>query len=327
MKPCRALTLALLAGTAFAAVANSRAQGQELEPVAGRILNVQCVAKLMKKGTTKEIPLVYPRDVDLGLTAGDQVRCAEPGSSGFLDVLVSKGIQRLKVSKVGFPIPPLPSFPKDAKQDDLIAKQLSDYGVSGATRGHAADSRILWPAESGVVLPEHFVIRWKPVSGKVSVSIMSDTKDATIWGPAEVEGSQGSLQSDEISSALSNYKKKSASPRLVLTVTFGDPSDWEESHFVMLSNRQEQELDAQLDFWAKQPNDLAIHLGRGYSFLSHGLFADAAEEYEAALKAAPESPYLLARAIEADRLAGRPSRARELQGQLAAQTKAAANQP
>lgn len=328
MKRHSVLRLFLLAAAGLAWAANARAQSKEPEPVAGRILNVQCVAKLMKKGTTNEVPLLYPRDVDLGLTAGDQVRCAAPGTSGFLEVLVSKGIQRVTVSKVGmgFPIPPLPSFPKDAKQDDLIAKQLSDYGVSGATRGNAADSRILWPTENGVVLPQHFVIRWKPVSGKVSVSIMSDTKDAAIWGPTEVAGSAGSLQSDEIASALVAYKKKSPNPRLVVTVTFGDPSDWEESHFALLGARQEQELDAQLGFWAKQPNELAVHLGRGYSFLSHGLFAEAAEEYEAALNAASESPYLLARAIAADRLAGRLSRATELQGRLASQSKAAASQ-
>jgi hypothetical protein len=44
---------------------------------------------------------------------------------------------------------------------------------------------------------------------------------------------------------------------------------------------------------------------------------EAADEYETALQSAPESPYLLKDAIDADQRAGRASRVKELQSRLA----------
>ena len=90
----------------------------------------------------------------------------------------------------------------------------------------------------------------------------------------------------------------------------------------MLNGRQEQELNAQLDFWAKHTDGLALLLGRGYSYTRHKLFAEAAEEYESALSSASESRYLLEDAIQANRLAGRMSRVKELQARMASSPKA-----
>jgi len=92
---------------------------------------------------------------------------------------------------------------------------------------------------------------------------------------------------------------------------------------VIVILRQEQELNAQLDFWEKHTDGLALRLGRGYSFTRYKLFAEAAEEYESALISAPDSRYILEDAIQANRLAGRPSRVKELQTRLASQPEAA----
>ena len=143
-----------------------------------------------------------------------------------------------------------------------------------------------------------------------------------LWGPTEVDGGVGSLKSGELSSALAAYKAKAASPSLILTLTLANSSDWEEVHFSLLNARQEQELNAQLDFWEKHTEGLALRLGRGYSFSRFKLFADAAEEYDSSLSSAPESRYLLEDAIQANRLAGRPSRVKELQARLASQPEA-----
>jgi hypothetical protein len=250
----------------------------------------------------------------LGLSAGDQVQCT---GAGYLDVLVSSGTKRITASQKWFPIPPLPHDPQYPKEDTEIANALKGYGISGATRGIAADSRILWPSENSVVLPEHFSIRWVPIAQKIELAILSEAKDVTLWGPSEVAGETGSLESDAIVSALAAYKAKPGSQGLVLTLTPANSSNWEEVHFSLQSEKQNQELKADLAFWQSNTTGLALRLGRGYIFMRDKLFLEAAEEYDAALSSAPESIYLLAEDIEASRLAGHPSRVKELQSRLA----------
>lgn len=322
MKIRFSLTVTLLAASVAAAATNSRAQTQNTQTekvVAGRIMSVHCDARLLRKGAHDEAKLLYPRDIALALTAGDALRCNGPG---YLEVLVSEGTRRIPPPQSLFTIEPLPADPK-YPEDEVISESLTGYGVSGATRGIATDSRILWPAENSAVVPEHFVFRWAPVPQKIVLSILSEAKDVTLWGPTEVDGGTGSLKSDAVSSALAAYKTKPGSAGLVLTLTLANSSDWEEVHFSLLNGREERELNAQLDFWGKHTEGLALRLGRGYSFTRHKLFAEAAEEYESALNSASESRYLLEDAINANRLAGRPSRVKELQTRLASQPEAA----
>ncbi len=304
---------AVFLAAAAAALASVNAQAQNAGTVAARVMSVQCNARLKKKGTTGDAALSSPRDVALGLSAGDQVECI---GDGYLQVLVSDGTKKITASQKWFTIPPLPADPQYPKEDREITDALKSYGISGATRGMAAASRILWPSENSVVLPEHFAIRWKPVTQKITLSILSDAKDVTVWGPVEADGQAGSLKSDALNTALGAYKAKPGSQGLILTLTLGKSSDWEETHFSLLRGRQEQELNAQLDFWEKNTNGLALRLGRGYTFLRSKLFAEAAEEYESALNIAPGSTYLLNQAIEANRLAGMPGRAEKLQSRL-----------
>ena len=165
MKLRFSLTVTLLAAIVAAAATNSRAQTKNVQTgkvVAGRIMSLHCDARLLRKGTHDEAKLLYPRDIALGLTAGDAVRCNGPG---YLEVLVSEGTRRIPPPQKPFTIEPLPADPK-YPEDKVISESLTGYGVSGATRGITADSRILWPAENSAVVPEHFVIRWAPVRAK-----------------------------------------------------------------------------------------------------------------------------------------------------------------
>jgi hypothetical protein len=306
----RAFLMAILLAASIAGAA-SDSRAQTADAVDGKILHVECAAQIEKNGTRIWRPLHYPQDIGLPLMDGDQVKCV---GAGYMEVLVPEGPRRIVAPQV-LAIQPDP-------QDNEIVKQLRGFGIAGASRGNAADSRILWPSKNSVVMPEHFNIRWAPVPQKIVLSIMSEAKDVTLWGPAEVDGAVGSLKSDAVSSALAAYKTKPGSLGLILTLTLANTSDWEEVHFSFLNGRQEQELNAQLDFWEKHTEGLALRLGRGYSFARHKLFAEAAEEYDSALNAAPESRYLLEDAIQANRLAGRASRVKELQTRLASQPQA-----
>ena len=307
------MALSLAAGIACAGpLANAQAQNTSL--VAARILNVQCKAQWKRNGGANATALQSPRDIGLGLSAGDQVQCVGPG---YLDVLIATGTKRVVPSPKPFPIPPLPPDPQYPKEDTVIAQALAGYGISGATRGITADSRILWPSENSVVLPQHFAIRWTPIAQKIEMAILSEAKDVTLWGPATVDGEAGSLQSEAIVSALAAYKAKPGSQGLVLTLTPANSSNWEEVHFSLLGGKQEQDLSAQLDFWQSHTDGLALRLGRGYTYARNRLFAEAAEEYDTALKIAPDSRYLLKQTIEANQVAGRAPRVKELQTHLA----------
>ena len=302
------MVFALLWGAAFLG-SGTECWAQNTEAADGQIITVAGQAEVQIAGHSKRS--LSKRDEGMRLKAGDRVQCFGLGS---LVILLPSGLKKIVAADGSFvirPIEPDPAFHKP------IIEALANYGVAGATRGNAAPSRILWPSQNCAVRPEHFVIRWQAVPQKITVSIMSDAKETTIWGPTAVDGNSGSLQSKAISAALAGYKMKPANAGLVLTITFADPSDWEEVHFSLLTGTQEQELNTQLDFWEKQTDGLTLRLGRAYSFSRHKLFAEAAEEYESALSSAPESRYLLEDAIQANRLAGRASRVKELQSRLA----------
>jgi|HubBroStandDraft_2_1064218.scaffolds.fasta_scaffold77007_3 hypothetical protein len=280
---------------------------QNGEALDGRIAETTCKSAYLMRGGNK-LQVSY----GMGLKGGDVVYCSGPGQ---VNVVLPKGNKVVDARNRRLPIDKIsdnPEFP-------VIAEYLTGYGLAGATRGRPPDSRILWPEEGSVVVPEHFVARWAPVSQKVTLTIMSEAKDVTVWGPTEIDGASGSLKTTEISSALASYKAKSPNPNLVLTIAFANASDWEEVNFSLLKGREEEELNSQLDFWAKHSDGLALHLGRGYSFMRYKLYSEAAEEYESALTTAPESPYLLEDAIRAERMAGRDSRVKELETRLKSQ--------
>ncbi len=300
----------LIAASVVGFAAKSRAQSTEA--VAARILSVKCAAQLKQNASGTLVSLHDPQDVGRALTAGNQVQCV---GAGYMEVFVPEGTKKITAVQkwvVIDPVPAKPPFPE-------IANALNRYGIPGATRGQPSSSRILWPSDNSAVIPEHFVIRWTPVSEKIVLSIVSETLDVTLWGPTEVDGATGSLKSDAISAALVEYKRKTGNARMPLTLSLANANDWDEAHFSILGGQQEQELNAQLDFWGKHTGGLALHLGRGYSFLRHKLFVEAAEEYDSALKSAPESHYLLEEAINANRLAGQPSRVKELEQRWASQ--------
>jgi hypothetical protein len=298
------LTAALLAANIVAVATNSRAQATGA--IAGRILAVKCAGLLKQNASGPSVALHDPQDVGRTLTAGNQLQCA---GDGYMEVFVPEGTKKITAAQSWFVIQPVPAKPPFPE----IAYALNQYGIRGATRGLASSSRILWPSNGSSVIPEHFIIRWTPAPQKIVVSIMSEAKDVTLWGPTEMDGEAGSLKSDAISSALADYKKKSGSTVLILTLSLAKASDWDEAHFSILGGQQEQELNSQLDFWRKHTDGLALHLGRGYTFSQHNLFVESAEEYDSALNFAPESRYLLEEAIKANRSAGQDSRVKELE--------------
>jgi hypothetical protein len=86
--------------------------------------------------------------------------------------------------------------------------------------------------------------------------------------------------------------------------------------FSLLSASSEQALKQELTPWDRESGSLMPHLGRASVFTRARLFTAAADEYEAALEAAPGSRDLLVRAILAQRRTGNFARVEELTKRL-----------
>jgi hypothetical protein len=166
-------------------LADCRAQDQEAAD--GRITKMNCNPARLKKGGREQRPLTK-QDEGLRLKARDEVQCLGPGS---VELLLPSGPRQIKVEDGPIVIRPIDQDPLFAKS---IVDALTGYGLPGATRGSAADSRILWPSANSAVVPDHFEIRWAPIPQKIELSILSEAKDFTLWGPAEVDGKAGSLK-------------------------------------------------------------------------------------------------------------------------------------
>jgi hypothetical protein len=283
------------------------AQTQETSKIDARIVTLTCAAELTTVGSPHPVRLRSSRDVGRSMSAGDQIRCI---GDGYLELFASDDKKRIEASQGWFTIQPLPPNPPFS----LIAEGLRKYGIPGGPR--AGDSLILWPYDGSTVSPETFVIRWVPVQEKIELAIRVAGKNLTLWGPVEVEGTKGFLNSDGIFPVLMAYKTQSEQSDLILSLSIGERAKWEDAHFSLLTSQQEHELTADLNSWATRTEAVALHLGRAYSFTHFRLFAEAADEYDSALEDAPESPHLLEEAIEMNRLAGKADRVKELEHRL-----------
>jgi hypothetical protein len=287
----------------------SAAQTQEPPKIDARIVALNCAAELATMGSSRPVALRSSRDVGRALSEGDQIRCI---GDGYLELFVCEEKKRVNSSQGWFPIPPLPAKPPFCR----IGEALRKYGVPGGTR--AGGSLILWPYDGSTVNPETFVIRWVPVQEKIELAIRVAGKNVTVWGPVKEDGTIGLLKPDSISAILMAYRSQSEQSDLILSLSLREGTKWEDAHFSVLTSQQEHDLTAELSSWATWANAVALHLGRAYSFTHFRLFVEAADEYDSALRGAPESPYLLEEAIEMNRLAGKNDRVQELQRLLKA---------
>jgi hypothetical protein len=200
---------------------------------------------------------------------------------------------------------------------------LDDYGrVGGLDRG--GQSKILSPSENSTVVPGQFSIRWVPSAVGCTLSLtIRDVGGNLLWRREDVDGASGSLRDDGAvrvfdkgpGPALVSYRAETG--RGPLTLQIDDSCGGENRvSFLLLSVKSEQSLERDLSSWGKEAGTLLQHLGRASVYSRYGVFQQAADEYESALRAAPESRHLLVRTIKAHRQTGNFLRARELEKRL-----------
>lgn len=282
-----AATVLVLAITASSVLAQS--------PAEARVLDLTCKGEVRRNGESKPLQLTSD-DKGFPLQAGDTVRCS---SAGYIVVQTADGNKPLRFNEPPILIEVVPEEPRYR----YIAEELQKIGTSGGPRGTHS---ILWPTANAAVRPEEFVVLWKPLSPPITVTIASEDSQQLVWGPARISGTSGKLKSPNAQTALERYRKEEKG-LLVLTLSRERFGDTDQVRFSVFSQKDEDNLQTMVKDWDKEASDLAKHLGRGYVFLRFGRFREAAAEYEVALATAPNSPYLLVDARDAEARAGNMS--------------------
>lgn len=314
------ITALALSSTAFAQ------QRQHEAEYAGLVSDVRGACWLMSgKVQTK---ITVRKSGAKRLRVGDKVRC-DQGGSLVLELISSKAPLPASACSGCTTIEPSGEWTtirraSGLREDTMAGPVDAWFKLGGALRKPPA--AVYSPPSGGnasAVWPERFVIRWIPGSnaGVLSLSIQNEA-GKKLWPQQErmtVPSAAGELISEEARLALLNYRKNGREGpfTLVLVDPNGNQSD---AQFSVISTRQEEELKNQLMMCGKEPG-LMPYICRAYYFRQINLYTEAAEEYDEALKLAPDSVDLQLHAIVAHRLTGNYKREQELVRQLPPGTK------
>lgn len=285
--------LALLAGSASLAAER---------PCVGWVDGIRPPASWRAGAGSREVRLDPAKDRYRGLCSGEQVRCE---GSGSLKLLLN-GKPRTVTARDGwFPIPP------PVRTVGPAEGAISEYGrLLGGER--PVNSAITSPADGSQVRPESLVIRWTPRPSLKTITLSIRTGSGEeLWKRPVQDASTGELADDAARAALVQHRARGGKGPLTLRMAGLDGS-LDEVHFDLLPADQEKSLKEELALFDGKPG-LLRRVGRAYAFSKRRLYAEAAEEYEAALKEAPESAALTERAIYWHRKAGNTVRAEELE--------------
>lgn len=267
--------------------------------------------------TSTSFPL-KAKDQGRSIYSGEEVQC---GTGCLIKLGLEDGEVVSLTEKDGWYPMPWPAVSGSKTRSDL------DSGFEEGAIPRGAGALILWPFENNAVKAQGLVVRWAATKGlgEISLSVCASQRslicrsesEGLVWRQDGIPGDSGSLDSDALRRALSALPAGGKDTRLVLTLT-DQAGNQTNVGFFLLSSPEESELQQELAKWDSNPDAFFGHIGRGCSFERYHLFHEAAAEFEAALQETPESNNVLERAINAHKLAGEASRARELEKLLRA---------
>lgn len=262
-----------------------------------------CAGQIIEAGTSETLPLYADADKRRPLASGDQLHCTGAGK-----------IQIQGGQNPNSPIVVANAWVRVGRSEilNLIVRDLDP----AVTRGDGGEP-IYSPPSGGAARASDLVVRWNPWPGidRVTISVRSKATQEKFCCDGSFDGKKGSLESPELRKALIPLRNGTPDARrLLLNIRSSVLRDFL-IEFSLLSATEEAELDRDLTHWDGK-NALLYHLGRAHAFSNYQLFARAAEESEAGLALAPESPYLLALAIAAEHRTGNLSPLEELNHRL-----------
>lgn len=273
---------------------------------AGIVEEIRGTALWRRNANAKPKRLDPKLDTARLLYPGEQVRCLR-GSS----LRLSLGQKPRIVPPTAWYTIPRVAFSRLAP----IKRMLDDYGRRSG-RDRAGEIIVFSPSDHSVVLMKPFIIRWVPSAAGCSFTLLIQDAGANkVWRKDDVEGASGSLNDALAERALIEYRAKGGRGPLTLIVNDSCGS-MTRLNFSLLTTENEKSLKEDLFFWDKQTGTFVPHLGRASVYNRYGMFSQAAEEYDAALKEAPYSLHLLLRTVSAHRVTGNFTRVGELKNQL-----------
>lgn len=298
--PARLICLLGIAGALLLAPKITRAQQTMF---AGVVIDVNCSAELIEADSQTAKTLTVGKSGGRPLIDGERLRCKGPGS---MTVVLADGRQTITKDRGWVPV-----------RQGKILQKMAEYAEPASTRGKSQrESIFMSPPDSGAVEIQHLVVRWNAsaVNGNVTLSLAALGSQKELWHQASYPAEKGTLDSDDLRRSLAAYRERGSSAPLILkmTDTFGNSH---EVSFSLLTPPDEEKLRQMLDEWNSR-DALVREIGRASTFSAFGLYVEAAEEYESALREAPNSSLLLQLTAEAERRTGNLIRADELTQKL-----------
>lgn len=203
-----------------------------------------------------------------------------------------------------------------------------NYALPGESSATATPDLSIWhvdvfsPAPDSAVWPEHLEFKWATREQGMPASLtILDQHEATIWSE-ELEKRlfiEGVWHSAEAENVLAKHEGETVYLRLV---AHPEIIDWYSGHllntyvgttvrFRVLSPSELKALNSDLSALGTAPQ-LLTHILRARVFEKYGMFNQVADEYEEALKLAPNSRSVLQAAISAHHRTGNVWRENEL---------------
>jgi hypothetical protein len=305
--------VASLFGT-FLSPAVSAQKRKDAKDQAGLISDVNGTCWI-KRGSEHERKITRRSDGGTVLRVGDKVRCDQDSS-----LLLELVNMRTTIE---------PSSRSDwttirrmsVMREDELSGPLDDWFEAAAALRSSPGIIYSSPSGSnGAVWPQRFVVRWIPPKGVESVWIsIRDESGRQLW-PADsrkgmpVPAALGELTSEDARHALSEYQKNGGRAPLVLLLvdSKGNEHDVE---FSVITVHDEEILTRKLQA-CSDSGGMMQFICRAYYFRQLRLYTESADEYDSALKRAPESVDIRLHAIVAQRATGNNTRERELTGDL-----------
>lgn len=243
------------------------------------------------------------------------------GRGGQLQILLCDETRPSIYAGKWYPVPAhiICSTPKESPVQRVIASRFR-----AVIRHRTGEAFILYPLESKElvdnVLPETAQFRWaSSTTAKLNLSVSVVGVQYARWETTDISGADGSFSDGGLKEYLRGVREKHPGATLRLTIRSA-PNTKNTATFQLVPEEKEQALQQELAS-LKEENKLLSNLFRADIYLRYGLYIEAADAYEEALKLSPESVELLRDTADLQERAGNLNRSRELENFIEALSK------
>lgn len=261
------------------------------------------------------------------LTEKDYVRDLQPKQrlkldrGGRIQIILCDGTRPSLPAGKWYSVPAniICSAPKESPVQRVIASRFRAF-----IRHRTDDVFILFPLEAeelvDKVRPATAEFRWaSSTTANLNLSVGVVGVEHARWERANVSGADGSFSDAGLKEFLRGVREKHPGATLRLTIRSAFNTE-NTATFQLIPEETERAIQQELAA-LKEENKLLSHLFRADIYLRHGLYAEAADAYEEALKLSPQSIELLRDTAALQERAGNLKRSRELEDFIEALSK------